>query len=302
MLDHVHYPHALQLPSPEITHFTDVNPDRGYQIVTQTVAGKATPCFVGVSSANPVIPFTTQQLKSVLDALTTDSLAVDLSASTVYLYYRAGKPMANREDLATAVHNKAQLANSAMLYLQSLSVNQGSVAELSCQIVTAKRGASDPMVWVGSQSLTAAAGCQRLYGMGPCYLNSTLLEGVTGWNMSFNVGLESVPSDGEKVNSYIGIRTFHPQIRLSSMNMDEIINSSFGGDSFNTLELYLQRMVSTDIYDDAANATHIKVTAYGGLRTVPGVSGSPATLEPMFYTINDGSNPTHAFNTATTIT
>lgn len=301
-LDHVFYPYAVRLPSPEITHFVDISADRGYQTVTQSVAGRPTPCFVGVASANPSLSFTTQQVKSVLDVLTDSSLVRDLSADTVSLYYRAGKVMGIREDLADSVHAVAQLANSSMLYWTTISAQQGSVASVQCQLVTAKRGVADTMVWTGSQPLPVVAGCQRLYGMGPVYHNGVLLSGVSGWTLTSNVSLEPVTSDGEKANSYIGVRSFHPQVRLQSNRLAEITNSSFGGDEFNTLELYLQRMTATDIYDDAANPTHIKITVNGGLHTVGGVSGSPASVEPMFYSIDDGVTVTHTWNTATSIT
>lgn len=300
-LENIHYPFALKLPNPEITHLTDIGPDRGYQIVTETQAGSPVPCFVGVGSTDPVMPFTTRQLKSVMDTLTVDYLVRDLSAGTVTLWYQAGKPMEIRELPTTSKHIAAQLVTSAMMFWNTIRVQQGSVAEIDVSLVTAKRGVSDPMLWLGSQQLPSRDGCQRVYGMGPVYLNSTLLEGVTGWTMTSNAQTEPVISDGETSNSYQGIRSYHPQVQLQSTNLAEIAATSFGGDAFNTLELYLRRMTSTNIFDDKSNPTHIKITINGGLRTIPGASGSPATIQPMFYGKEQAGQFTHQWDTAVTV-
>lgn len=301
-LERTYYPHSIRLPSPEITHFSSVSPSMNYSIAMQSVAGQAAPCFVGVSNANPAIEFTTQQLKSVLDTCTTSALCKDLSGGTVELYYRAGKPMEIREDIATAVHARAQLAASAMLYWSGINVTQGEVAEISASLVTAKRGVAEPLVWTGDVALPAVAGCQNLYGLGPCYLNDTLMTGVTGVSINNNVQLEPVRSDGEKTNTYIGIRSFHPQVELQTNDLDEITGATFGGDEFTTLVVYLRRMISAGIYDDTANSTHIKLTFHGGLKTVDRVTGTPAATNPMFHTVQSNVHLTHEVDTASSIT
>jgi hypothetical protein len=286
-LQRVYYPAAIRLPSPEITHLSDVSPDRGYQVLTESTAGSPNPCFVGVENADPDITFTSRQLKSILDTCTAKGLARDLSAGIVDLWYKAGKAMEIREDPTTAVHAVARLTTSAMLYWSSLRVATGSVAEISARLVTARRGVSDPMVWLGAQQLPALSGCQRIFGMGPVRMNGVLLEGVSGWTLNTNPVLEPVRSDGAKTNTYQGIRSFHPVVTLNSNNLDEITNSSFGGDEFATLELFLQRMTTTNMFDLAGNTTHIKITLVGGLRTVPGVTGQVASLTPMFYSVGE---------------
>jgi hypothetical protein len=300
-LDNIHYPHAIRLPNPEIVHLTAVNPDRGYNVVTESAAGEAVPCFVGVGSIAPVLTFTSRQLKSILDVLTVQSLLRDLSGDTVDLWYRAGRPMDIREENGVAKHIVARLATSAMLYWNQIRVTQGSIAEIDCSMPTAKRTIADPMVWLGSQTLPTVSGCQRIYGMGPVRLNGTLLTGVTGWTMTSNVQLEQISADGDKFLTYLGVNNFHPQVQLNSANLNEIVASSNGGDAFNTLDLYLQRMVSTDVFDSPTATTHIRVTLFGGLRTVPGATGSPATVSPMFYSVKSSSFPTHSFNTAINI-
>lgn len=297
-LPRVYYPAAIRLPSPEITHLSEVSPDRGYQILTESTSGSPNPCFVGVETADPDITFTSRQLKSIIDVCTAKHLARDLSAGTVDLWYKAGKAMEIREDPTTAVHAVARLVTSAMLYWTNLRVTTGTVAEIAARLVTAQRGVSDPMVWLGAQQLPALSGCQRIFGMGPVRLNGVLLEGVTGWNLATNPVLEPVRSDGSKTNTYQGIRTFHPVVTLASNNLDEITNSSFGGDEFSTLELFLQRYVSTNMFDLPGNNTHIKITLVGGLRAVSGVSGQVATLAPAFYSV--GETPM-VFNTSSAI-
>jgi hypothetical protein len=255
--------------------------------MTESTAGSPHPCFAGVAQADPSISFTSRQLKSIIDTCTSSYLARDLTGADVELWYRAGKPMDIREQSTTPVHVVARLTASAMLFWSTLRANQGSVAEIDAQIVTAKRGVDDPMVWLGAQQLPAVAGCQRIYGLGPAYLNGNKLDGVTGWTLSTGAQTEPIAGDGERANIYQGIRNYSVNVALQTNDMNQLTDSSFGGDVFDTLVLYLQRLTSTNIYDLAASPTHIKITITGGLRTVQGVSGSPVSTSPVFQAIGD---------------
>ncbi|TXH41658.1 MAG: hypothetical protein E6Q97_37110 [Desulfurellales bacterium] len=287
-LQRVYYPAAIQLPSPEITHISDMAPSRNYQVVVERTAGSPTPCFVGVETADPDLSFTTRQLKTVLDVCTSKYICRDLSAGTVDIWYRAGKAMDIREAPTTAVHLVGRLTQSAMLCWSSLRVATGSTADMSARIVTARRASVvDPMIWLGSQQLPTLSGCNRIYGMGPVRLNGNLLEGVTGWTLGINPTMEPIRSDGAKTNTYQGIREYHPVVTLNSNNAAEIADSSFGGDSFNTLELFLQHMTSTNMFNAVDSGTHIKITVYGGLKTVDGITGAVAATSPMFHSVGD---------------
>jgi hypothetical protein len=299
-LDNVYYPHALKLPTPDITHFTDITPDRGQQVVMETQAGSTTPCFVGVGSVNPTVGFTSRSLKPIMDTIDIEYIVKDLSSDTVDLWYRAGKPMEIREDDASPVHKVGRLQNSAMLFWSQLTVSTGNIAEIQASIVTAKRQAADTMVWLGDQTLPSRSGCQNVYGLGPVYLDNVKLEGVTGWTLSSNVSLEPVSADGVPSNVYNGIRSYHVQCTLDTNQADLLDTTSLGGDSYIKLSLYLQKMVSTNTFDDAESPTHIRIDLKGGLQTVAGPTGSPVAVAPVFYTYE---HPTESFDwdTATTI-
>lgn len=286
-LENVYYPAAIRLPSPELTHISDMSPMRNYQVVVERTAGSPTPCFVGVETADPDVSFTTRQLKTVLDVCTSKYLCRDLSPGTVDVWYRAGKPMDIREDPSSAVHLVGRIANAAMLCWQSIRAQTGQTTEMSARLVTARRGVDDPLVWIGNQTLPALSGCNRIYGMGPARLNGVLLEGVTGWVLNSNPVYEPVRSDGAKTNTYQGIRDFHPVAVLASNNAKEIAAASFGGDSFATLELFLQHMTSTNMFNVPNSGTHIKITLTGGLRTIDGINGMVAQTAPTFYSAGD---------------
>jgi len=283
-LDRVYYPHALKLPSPEITHISEISPTRGFQMVFESAAGAPHPCFAGVQSSDPGMAFSSRQLKSILDTCTSYRICRDLSAGDVTLWYRAGKPMDVRELEATSVHIAAQLVASSMLIWSTIRAQNAQVAEIDCNLVTAKRGILEPMAWLGSQPLPASAGCSRIYSLGPVYHNGVLLNGVTGVTVTSGIQQEKISADGTPYPTYQGVRDYHIQASIQSSNLAEIVNSSNGGDSFNTLEIYLRRMSSTNYYVDNGVAEHIKLTLNGGLRTVDGATGSPATTNPMFYT------------------
>ena len=304
MLTRVMYPYGIKLPSPEITHLSSVSPDFNYQIVNESQSGRPVPCFVGVQTADPTLMFTTRSLKTVLDTVSGGSLALvrDLSAGEVDVLYKSGKAMDIRELDATPVHAIARMTNSAMLYWDTITANQGSVAEVSCRLVTANRTGADPLVWLGTQALVTAGACDRIFALGPVYLNGTLMKGVTGWTMTSQVQAEPLTTDGAKTPNYQGIRSFNPMISLQTHNMDEITGATFGGDEFDTLVMYLQHMSSTNMYEDDNSGTHIAITAYGGLKTANNATGSPAAVAANFYCLEEsGVHSTHAFNTASNL-
>ena len=302
-LDNVYYPHALRLPSPEVTHLDDVSPDRGLQVIMQRQAGSPAPCYVGVASTDPTLSFSTPSLKPVLDSINggVEGIVRDLSGDNVELYYRAGRAMEIREDSSDTVHVAARLSASAMMFWTQLSVQTGSVAQLQANIVTAKRGLSDPMIWLGEQQLPGRAGCSRIYGMGPVYLNSNKLDGVTGLTLSSNVQTEPIRAGGSTTNVYQGVREYHVQCQLNMHDISQLHEDNEGGDEFSTLEIYLRRMVNTNVFAADNVAEHIKITLNGGLKTVPGANGVPVAIAPMFYTEETAGSATHTINTASTI-
>lgn len=306
-LTHVRYPFAIKLPSPEITHITTLAPSRGQETVVERQAGSPAPCFVGVSRVDPSIPFSSRQLKSILDTIGSadiDNLSRNLSASTVQCWYRSGKSLETRALDTESVHIVGELVESSMLYWRSIRATQGQVAEMEATIVTAQTSPSAvTMRWLGSQQLPSRNGCQRIYGLGPCFLDGSQLSGITSVNITSNVTLEPISGDGDISNTYHGIRDFHVQAELSSNNIDEVVNSSLGGDAYSTLEIYLKRMTSTNVFAANNVAEHIRLTLVGGLKTVDGITGnSPASTSLMFYTVDPaGAGPSHYWDTATTI-
>ncbi len=291
-LTRVHYPYAIQLPSPVLTHLTNVSANMGYQTVVQSVAGATAPCFVGVNPPSPVISFDTTDLKSILDLVDIDALAKDLTAGTVSFWYRAGKAMAMREASATLVHVKADMATSAMLLWDQISATNspGQPATMSTRLLLAKRGATDPLVWTGSQALPAISqACQPLYALGPVKINTVLQTGVTGWTWDNNVELEEILTDGESSMSYRGIRSYHPQVQMQSNELSAMTGATYGGDELTTVELFLKKLSRTGVFVPDATAEHIKITLSGGLKTVDQVSQTPGQVQTTFYAENDGS-------------
>ena len=233
-LDNVWYPYAVKLPTPEITHLTDISVNHNQQIITETQAGSAVPCFVGIGSINPEIPFSTRQLKSILDTISADTdgegIVRNMTADQVDIWYRAGKPMSVREDITASKHLLGRITNASMMHWNTIRVVQDGFCEVDVSIITAKISAGSTVIsWLGQQQAPTRTGCERTYGLGPVELNGVALKGVTAATFSSGVVPEPRSGDGIANNIYNGVRNYHVTCELQMDDLSEIYGSEGAG-------------------------------------------------------------------------
>lgn len=303
-LPRVHYPHALVLPDGggtlSISHLDDTDLSLNQQIVTQNSAGYPTICFAAISQYSPQFSFTTTQLKPLVDelitALATDSRMLNLAygASTLDMWYAAGRPSGFRMADDDTEHIRARFTPAAILYWDSLRARQGSFAMFNMRLLSIYDGAQDSVQFTTGPVTGIAAGCGNLYTLGPVYINSTQVKGITDVNIQSNCTLEQVTDSGNKSVNYISHRDYNPTVMLETNDMTELSSVLPGGTSFTTMEIYFKKMSSADVHEAHGSAVHLKVTAFGGLRYVPGASQSPVVVNPTFQLIDQatsGGNP-----------
>ncbi len=318
----VWYLHALQFPVPAITQLTQAVPAYMYQELNEKSHSEYGPNFVGNLQASPEISFDTRDIATILDLCPpgpgesggNESMCVNLSRNEtglapfdVKMYVRAGLPMGIREQDDSVQHRVIQLQESAFMCWESLQLQQGQPAELSCRINIASGAGQDdptdpdkePFLWVGDWDPPIAGGggtdtlpgngVTHVYTLGPVYLESALLSGVTSVQWNNNVTREEQYSDGDAFPSHQGIRDISPTITVTTTNwkiLDTIHNPASNPRGFSTsasgLEVYMKRMKRDNIHYADGDLQHLKLQGRYALVTAQASRNMPAELELQF--------------------
>lgn len=274
----VYYPHAIIAGGTTITQMTDVTPANNFQDLAEFSAGQTAPQYSGSQFATPDITFNSPQIASVLAAIDTEGVAVDLSGGNVDLHYKKGNPHGTREADASLVHLRGRLTTNALLYWTGLRASQGQLAEISCRLLPVWDGTNNPIIWTGSLALAGTSQAAEQFTLGRIDLNGTNISAVQDLDWNNNVEPEEVGDSGEPFISYGGINRFSPQFTFRTR--DTTVISTYGavGTALTGFEVYLRKKAASGINVADATAQHIKLfkaSAAGTIkaRQVSGLNG-----------------------------
>lgn len=306
-VENLFYPHSIQFagsysePPPvlNIMLLEDVTADRDYAITKHSSASAFAPCFIGVDSASPKIRWTTKELDVLFGAILAQTtpaihplgLVRSVDEGTVDLWYRAGTKFGFRDAVASASHIKCRMVQNAMLYWDTLNADP-SIATVSANLVAsfAAQG-TDLMQVVKDQASLPDAACDDLYALSKVTVNGTELAGVQSVQWNNNVQVASRISAGETGPGYIGIDRTEPVVTVTTDDATELADSMEGGDVLTSIVVYLQRKSRTNFYTALANTDHISLTAVGGTKVVPSISGGPASVDLVCHIEQKFNNP-----------
>jgi len=275
----VHRPHAIAFPGPTyITQFTDVRPNHNYAEFVERSASEPAPQWTGVIAAAPEIGFDSRQLKTILDLCTDQDVAIGYAPSggTVSLYYRKGVNRGLREDVASLVHDRFDMANNAMLYWESLSAEQRSVAQITAMLkAVSTDGATAPLVHVGSAALAGNVAVSHVYTLGPVSVNGAWVDSVISARLDNNFTFDAEDESGNAWLQYYGIDEHNPKVTIETNDIGVFADYGSGGTALSSLKLYFRKLQHGTLGPVAdATAAHVKVTATLGTILVQEGSGN----------------------------
>lgn len=290
MSTQIFYPHFLQLStSTNVVRFDNIDFDPQYQMIKHMGGADPFPCFVGASSADPQISFTTPSIWDVLSVCTDHSMLADLSGEDVTLFYRKGKPKAFRQPLASAVHFAVVLQESALLSWESLSAREDQDVTLSAMLKTARKDSNtDPWQNQGNLPNLPQSLCEDIFTLGPVVLNGRLISSIHQVEWANNLRPYSRKTSASPMDpDYQSFHDSSPVITCNSNDLDELEQNvvprdNYGGTSFSELRVYLRKRASIGMYVPDSTAEHIELVAYGGWKAGTRIGGkepAEATLE-----------------------
>jgi len=292
MSTQIFYPHFLQLSTVlNVVRFDSVDMDPNYNMIQRMGGADPYPCFVGASSADPEISFTTPSVWDVLSACTDFNVLADLSAADATMFYRKGKPLSFRQPLTSALHVSMVLQQSAILAFNSLSAREDQDATISATLRTArKNAATDPWLNQGTVANLPASLCEDLFALGPIVYDGRLIGSI--YQVEWNNNLRPYSRKTSLSPRDPDWQSFHdmtPQITCTTNDLEEVThsapaNDTYGGRVMNQLRIYLRKRTQTGFYVADNLAQHIELVAYGGWKGGGRITGQePADANIEFH-------------------
>lgn len=289
----IYYPHFLQFPgaSADVVRFDNLDFDPNYQMISRMGGADPFPCFVGTSSSDPTISFTTPSIADVLAQTTDHNVIGDLSAGDVVMFYRKGKPKAFREAITTVAHASVKLEKSALLSWDSISATEDQDATVSAMLRVARTGTTDPWLNDG-RVVTVQSKCEALYALGPVIYNGRIMESVFQIDWQNNlVPYTRKSSTSPKDPDWQSFVSMSPVITCTTNDLEEAMTNitpnppdQVGGTDMQQLSIFLRKRARIGSYVPDGTAEHIELRAYGGWRGGTRITGNaPAEVTIEFH-------------------
>jgi hypothetical protein len=259
----------------------------------------------------PVASMSLTQLKTFLDICGVEGMLIDKDADDpgVVLYFQKYKTGGTRELDATAEHHSTTIENGIMVP-RTLACSHGEAAVLSADIAAIKAGAIDPITFLETATIPAAAypAAAVEHTVGKVDLNGTSLDGIKNINVDFGINLLSEGfGDSDIYPEHVSIDEIDPTITLVTEHIDLTSLLTEGGAYYaaETLAIYLRKRDEGGTFVADNVAEHIKLTLGKCRIEWTGISGKPKEMAVMikpWYTAGASPVSPIAINTASAIT
>jgi len=243
---------------------TSTNPRSGNEHVKRTPSGGAIVDHVSGTKSEQVTAFTSTDV-GVLAALGTNtfsSVGLSLTSSTITV------PVKSRASggLFASGSNHCAITGAAALTIPiSYEVSQESEAA-TCQA---------EIHWISSNGTTAGAtgsagnalASQAFsfeYGLGPAYINGTLIVGVQSFKVTPGIRLVKHWSQGLVRPTIISIQAVEPTIEIVTQDIDAVIAAFGVFTAMTSANVYMRRRADAGVYS-ATVLENIRFTFAGGL-------------------------------------
>jgi hypothetical protein len=251
--------------------------------------------YTGVHKAMPMIRFTTQALKSVLDI--TGLVGAVLTAAEVHLIKNDAVAVASG-----SAHRKISMT-AAVAQIESITTSKGH-AELNVVVHGVYDGTN--AVWVNDNAAALATSppVTDVWYQGPLYLTTTLYR-VEQSTVTPNAEVLKRHSNGEVGPGFVGLKQPAPTIGVSAA--DGILHGlagAFGANVGPITMFYRKGAEGSGLRVADATETHIKLVVPSAFMTGDGVDGQPRTevdFGVMFDVRDDGTNAIWTLDTTAAI-
>lgn len=285
-----------------ICQITSSAPSPNNELIVNFAGGAPYASFTGLMSHNPTESFSTEQIATLLAAIGNNPgiMVSDQNVSpspdpATVITYQAASRGAVRDAEGDSAHILATIYN-ALLTWESISASQGGIAEISCMLTPTYDGSNALMAFSVDQTCSVVGAVTEKYTLGPIYINNTLVQGVTGVNISSGVSVAPETTNGDTDPSYVAIQRASPTITFNTPDAERFANHFKGTaiDSNNVL-IYLRKKSPDGGNVADGTGEHIKITVDDGFIDAQSLGGGISSRADAGIRVTPRSTTGEAF-------
>lgn len=273
----------------------------------EITAGSHLPRHLSVSGQDPVLRFSTHDVKTAHDAIGTFGILVDAGGDGVNLYEvqidATGRPTAG------ATHRKIQI-RQGLLYPVRWQVDHRGDLICDYELVVTWDGTNNPITETETVSLPAGLADSIRWSFSKLTFGSTLLADMTSLEITSGIRVDQVSVDSDIWPKHVDLTEATPRVRYTGLNLSQFAAGTVPlvgkvGAHANSTLYFRKRTNALATYVTDITAEHIKCTLEGSMRfedilNATRADRASASIDiPLLY---DGTNDPITFNTASAIT
>lgn len=289
-----------------IDQITNYNISTGLREIVEAADGSVDATFAAVMGADPVLTFTTSDLKALLDLATGDGLHItsdEVDDPGVTLWLQALDEGGTRKSGAN--HIKVVIGNGILVPRIISATHDGGPATATFDVLPiSSDGSTTPVAVTGSVALEGTPTVSALWTLGTCKVRNSDLPAVD-LTIDYGIDARREGADGLPYATYSYIMSRRPTITFTSPNVGAFATYGIAGLAVSaTTVVYFRKMSEGGTRVAVATEEHISCTVAQGdisIRTISGAHGQRLGAAMQITPTYNDSNAVIAWDTTAAI-
>ena len=290
----------MTLSSTEIGGIIDFSLASSVGAQLRGAGGSLVPTHTSVMRADPVLSFTTLDIKAMLDIT---GLQASVSSGDVEAYFRP--KLVGGEFSVSADYVKMTIHDSIIIPRALSAPGNDQPAIIRYDVFAIDDESSGAITIISNSAAPAGPGLNpQEYVMGPVDVNTTEIQ-PQSWSLDLGLDVQALRHAGNIFPLWAGVMARNPVFSLQTLDLSKLALATPDGVPVTASTWYLRKKIDGAGNEADAAIEHIKITTTDGI-LIPGDAsasqGGLATLELRHLVEFDGSNAILVLNTAVAIT
>ncbi len=295
-----HVLYAVSIGGSLIDQVTEQNVSTGLQEIIEGADGGVDATFAAAMLVEPLVSFTTTDIKAALDAVGINGAAI---SSDVILFFQALAEGGTRQGATS--HLKLTVVKG-MVVPRTLNAAQGEKATISLDILPVSAdGLASPITIATGQSLTGSPTVSAMWTLGQVKANNADLPDVDA-QIDFGINVIRESADGQVYATFSAIMDRRPVISFTTPNVTALSTYGLAGAArASSTILTLRKMDEGATRVADATIVHISFVVNEGrisVRDVTGAHGERLGASMQITPTFDGTNAVIVIDTTAAIT
>lgn len=304
-LSNLHGLYAGELGSTVLGGMFQQRVNTGTECQGEPSSGEVYARFHSIVGQNPGATFTTRQLKTAIDTITSFGSSIASLTGGLKLYAQKHAMAGARASGST--HKQYKFLAGVVVPRMLQAAHQGD-ANLSYEVLPTWDGTNDPLVITDNVALPSGLTDALRYTIGPVTIGGVTIAQVRGVDIDFGINAVREGSDSDVWPTLVTIREILPKITIRGVNVDwlKAANIPLLGKAaaHADTKIYFRKRAVGGTYVADATAEHVKVTACGLAyvdQAFDANANNPGEVNLVLDTRFDGTNNPIVVNTASVI-